>query len=80
MNSKADAELGGYSRHHTRFRLTISSLSQSRSRQEHVVTCTWGFLMIREFASNVYECILSTTHKRQLGCVIDAVAFPVRHR
>ena len=41
--------------------------------------CSRGPSMVREFALNVYECILSTAHKRQPRCVVDAFAFLVRY-
>ena len=53
VSSKTDAVPGGYSRHHTRSRLTLSALAQSRLRQEVVVMCTRGPLAVRGFASNV---------------------------
>ena len=35
--------------------------------------------MVQGFASNVYEFMLSTVHKRQLEYVVDAVASPVHN-
>ena len=53
VSLKADAQLVGYSRHHTRSRLTFLTLVPSRSLQEVAAKCTRGPLVVPRFASNV---------------------------
>jgi len=79
-SSEAYAALGAYSHHRTHFRLTFWKLGPNRSPQEAFVTYTTGPLAVRGLASNVRGCILRIVQKRLPKCVIDVVAFHVRHR